>query len=65
MSRKKPIVIKLNPNKVIESISYFVGPGGKKYDIKKTSTRVGDMRPEKKSRGGLLKGKPKLAKRGY
>jgi hypothetical protein len=65
MAKKKPIVIKLNPDKVIESVSYFVGPGGKKYDIKKTSTKVGDMRTEKKSKGGLLKGKPKLAKRGF
>ena len=55
MSKKKPIAVKLNPNKIIESISYFVGPGGKKYDIKKTSTKAGSMGIEKKRRGGMSK----------
>ena len=44
MGRKKPIIeINLNPNKVIKTYSYFVGPNGKKYGEKRTSERVGDM----------------------
>tara|TARA_R110002020_G_scaffold402806_1_gene612928 strand:+ start:1346 stop:1510 length:165 start_codon:yes stop_codon:yes gene_type:complete len=39
----KIIKIKLNPNKIIRSKSYFVGPGGTTYGHKTTSTRVGDM----------------------
>ena len=39
-----PIVIKLNPNKVITISSWFVGPGGKKYGVKTYKETVSGKR---------------------
>ena len=41
MGKKNPIIkIKLNPNRTITTYSYNVGPNGKKYNEKTTSTTV-------------------------
>ena len=39
----KIIKIKLNPEKIIKSHSYFIGPGGKTYGHKYTSEKVKDI----------------------
>ncbi len=43
----KIIKIKLNPNKIITSKSWFVGPGETTYGHKTTFTKVGDMYKKK------------------